>query len=495
MRHNSVRLTVCLLLALLMLLPLAACSKPGEDSSNTSDAAATSGAPEQTENKTTDEEGYLLDTLPEKLNFGKEITVLWDTGTQMPDFFVEEESGEAVNDAIWKRNSMMEERLGVKLKFAEAANDKSKYLSTAEADFIAGDNLYAIYGAYSRTIPYISSKLTLMNLLESDYFNAQMPWWPSSLTEQLIINNKLFMCSGDISTMTLWQMSALYYNKDMWKDRGYDYTLENTVEAGEWTVDKLIGIVQDCYIDDGDGKVGLTDSFGLVCYNASFDAMLNSAGIVSIIKNAEGKLEFSEDYYGEKGVSLVEKLGKMCKMDAFHQSGTQKDERNLFFNGQSLFILDGMYLVTNNQTGGANIDFSYGLIPCPKYDTDQKNYITGMRYSYTMYAVNGASAVADEASAVVECLGSYGYRFVSPMIFELTMKTRYSSDEQSSRMFDILRAGVCFDIGRIYNYSMNNFYPNFRNVCFDGGSGWAALNKAISKVLPGQLDAILDFYS
>lgn len=494
MRHNSIRPICWCLLAALVLLPLAACSTPGNDPADTTSAAATD-APEQTEKPTTDENGYLLDTLPEKLDFGKDVTVLWDKGTQMPDFFVEGENGDVVNDAIWKRNNLLEERLGVKLQFVEADNDKAKFLSAAEADYIAGDNHYAIYGAYSRTIPYISSKLTLMNLLESEYFNVQMPWWPTSLTEQLIINNKLFMCSGDISTMTLWQMSALYYNRDMWNDRGYGYTLEDTVEAGNWTVEKMIGIVQECYADDGDGKVGLTDTFGFVCYGASFDAMMNSAGIVSIVKNADGKLELSEDYAGEKGVTLVEKLGKMCKMNAFHQSDTQKTERNLFFDGQSLFIVDGMYLVTNDQTGGASIDFKYGLIPCPKYDEGQEKYITGMRYSYTMYAVNDSSDVSREAAAVIECLGSYGYRFVSPMIFEVTMKTRYSTDGQSSKMFDILRDGVCFDIGRIYNYSMNNFYPNFRKTCFDGGAGWAGMNKSLAKILPSQLEAILEFYS
>ena len=43
------------------------------------------------------------------------------------------------------------------------------------------------------------------------------------------------------------------------------------------------------------------------------------------------------------------------------------------------------------------------------------------------------------------------------------MKTRYSLDNVSSKMYDYIRDGVVFDLGRMYNYSLDNYYPDFRS--------------------------------
>ena len=486
---------VSLLLAALFLF--AACSDVQGNADETTETAAVSQVSAETTASLYDENGYLLDKLPEKLDFGGvEIVTLYDNLVQMPDFFVDAENGDAVNDAIFRRNVRVEERLGVKLGYyGVAGTDKQEvYLAEVMSDYSGGDNRYAIYGAASRTIPYVSVKGILKDLLDSEYFFAEMPWWPVSLTDQLTINGKLLMCSGDISTMTLWQMSGMYYNKEIWGNAAKGFSLEDLVESGGWTVDKMIEICSDFYIDNGDGAVNTADQFGFTCYDASFDAFLNSAGIVSIDKDAEGKLAVTDDFAGERTDTLVSKLGQFCKENSTFHSDTQKTARSQFYDGKSLFILDGVYVVSNN-ISKTSIDFDYGLIPTPKYDTDQERYITGMRYSYMMYAVNAGSMLSGESVAVVEALGSYGYRLVVPQIFEVTMKLRYSTDNQGSRMFDILREGVCFDIGRIYNYSMNNFYPNFRKYCFNNTSGWMKFVKSLSGSLPKQLENIAEIYS
>ena len=494
-RRMPVGLTVFALL-LASLIILASCSDVQGNTAETTEAATAAVAAEETTASIYDEDGYIRDKLPEKLDLGGiEVHTLYDNLVQMPDFFVECENGEAVNDAIFKRNTRTEERLGVKLEFTgvKGTDKQDIYLEAAMADYSGGENKFAVYGAASRTIPYVSVKGILKDLLDSEYFSAEMPWWPSSLTDQLIINGKLLMCSGDISTMTLWQMSGLYYNKEIWENGAKGYSLEDVVESGDWTVDKMMEITSDFYIDDGDGVVNALDQFGFTCYDASFDAFLNSAGIVSIDKNGEGKLALTDEFSGEKTENLVNKLGEFCKDKGTFHSDTQKTARGQFYSGKSLFILDGVYVVSN-KISGTSIEFNYGLVPTPKYDKDQERYITGMRYSYMMYAVNAGSSISNEAVAVLEAQGSYGYRLVVPQIFEVTMKLRYSQDNQGARMFDILREGVCFDIGRIYNYSMNNFYPNFRKYCFNATPGWTRFIKSLSGSLPGQLESIAAIY-
>ena len=75
------------------------------------------------------------------------------------------------------------------------------------------------------------------------------------------------------------------------------------------------------------------------------------------------------------------------------------------------------------------------------------------------------------------------------------MKTRYSLDNVSSKMYDYIRDGVVFDLGRMYNYSLDNYYPDFRNCIFSGGTGWIRKISGKSQTIAPQLEAIMELYS
>ena len=64
-------------------------------------------------------------------------------------------------------------------------------------------------------------------------------------------------------------------------------------------------------------------------------------------------------------------------------------------------------------------------------------------------------------------MGSENYRSVTPAVFEVAMKVRYSDDAQTSQVFDILKEGVSFDFGKLYGTSFgdvtSNLFPNTAN--------------------------------
>ncbi|MBQ2512366.1 MAG: hypothetical protein II534_03365 [Clostridia bacterium] len=497
---KAARITA-LLMAILICAAMAAACAGGPPAELTSAEITTSGpdSGDLTTGKESDcdSNGYLLDALPELDFGGNEVRVLYDNKFIMPDFFVESENGEAVNDAIYNRNLSVEERLKIKLAFTgEAGSDgnQQKYVAAAMNDVKSGDNSFSVYGAYSRTIPLLSMQGGLMNLLDTKYFDVDKPWWPDALTDECTINGKLFFATGDISTNALWNMCAIYYNKKIWDDSTFGFTPEELVNGNTWTLDKFIEITQDFYSDDGNGTRDSADIYGVCAYDVMFDAFLNYSGVISVMKDESGRLALSEDYLGEKTVTLAAKLGDLCKHQGAHHSSTMANEHNLFFSGHSLFIIDGTYIIIDTAKGGSRIEFGYGLIPGPKFDANQEKYMTNMRYPYQMFAINSGCSDTDRASAVLEAQGSKGYRSVTPAIFEVTMKSRYAADNEVAKMYDILRAGICFDCGRIYNYSVSNFYPNFRNAVFAGGAGWAVQAKSISKSTPAKLEEVMAIY-
>ena len=46
-------------------------------------------------------------------------------------------------------------------------------------------------------------------------------------------------------------------------------------------------------------------------------------------------------------------------------------------------------------------------------------------------------------------MASESYRKISPALYEVALKLKYSQDDVSAKMFDIAKSSVVFDLGRI----------------------------------------------
>ena len=93
----------------------------------------------------------------------------------------------------------------------------------------------------------------------------------------------------------------------------------------------------------------------------------------------------------------------------------------------------------------------YGVLPWPKYEegTDT-NYQTLLGSPHTQYCIPKDVDDPDRSSAVLEMLAYQSYVDVTPVVFEETMKVRYSHDENASQMYDIIRDGLTTDLGILY---------------------------------------------
>ena len=58
--------------------------------------------------------------------------------------------------------------------------------------------------------------------------------------------------------------------------------------------------------------------------------------------------------------------------------------------------------------------------------------------------------------AVTEALAAEGYRSVTPAYFEIALKNKYTRDDESSQMLDILVSGNTFEPAIIYSASLGN---------------------------------------
>lgn len=490
---------IALIMALMTVAGMVVACAETSGEITTDGGAAVTVAPD-VESAEPEETDYALDKLQEKYNFNETITIFMWSNYTMREFYADE-SGDVIDDAIFNRNISVEERLGIEFEYVEekgASSDYAQWIVKAETDW-ASDNSYDIYAGYSRSAPLMTLKGMTANLLEyPESFFADMPWWPTALTEECTINDKLYFCSGDISTNLLWMMIGTFYNKELYEQyfAGQKSPMD-MVEDNEWTMDVFFSMAKDIYEDDGNGSRDAADFYGHLIYDTNIDAFQTSAGVTSIERDEDAGLRVSEAWNSQRCADACALVGEYIKADGVFVKDDTKI-RDIFYEERALFITDRLFIVAgkdSQETG--KIEFSYGLVPQPKFSADQDKYLTNVGHPFTMYAVNSQSKNIEAAVTTLEALGSANHRTVTPAVFEVAMKVRYTDDPQTSSMYDTLREGISFDIGRLYAETFKNGTANlFRTTAKSANpSGLLSNIKKNQKIFENAIKTIMEFYN
>lgn len=496
---------ISLVLCLIMLLSAVSCAKDN-GSTETTPAVQnndTTTAPSQdsgsSEGETTaseetervDANGYLMDDLDPTLNYGgEEFTLLYWSDREMEEFYVEGETGDLVNDALYNRNMAVQERLGITFAYATEKGNGSNvhpFTQKVSASISAGDHAYDMVAAHSVTIGLCAAQDLLYDLNEVEHIDYDKPWWPETLINEATVNDKLLFASGDISANVLYMMYVTFFNKTMLESCQLEDPYE-LVKEGKWTLDKMISMSKNLYADlNGNAAKDTDDQYGLTITPLHSDAFLTGSGITTL-DNAGGTLSYNADFLGEKTQNLQEKLQSFLNDSPDGLLSGSASNIN-FSAGKSLFWIDRCKTaITFSST-----DLSYGIVPVPKYDEDQENYRSVIGNPFSLYAIPKDSMTADMAGAVMECMASESYRTVSPALYEVSLKLKYSQDDVASQMFDIVKSTVVFDLGRIFLRSLDAPFERWQGA-LSGNTAWLTLTKSSSRVWEKKLEKLLEIY-
>ncbi|MBQ3636944.1 MAG: hypothetical protein II953_01150 [Clostridia bacterium] len=487
--------TVCSILILsLLLCSLFGCSAPEAEPDGAPEAEDPSEISEIAE--TEPETLYPSDGLPKDLSFdGTTVTTFGWSGPVLVEFYVEEQNGEIVNDAVFARNLAVEERLGISLEYHlepgayDQRNDWVRVLSTS---ITAGDGAYDISGGYSMAGASLASKGMCVPLNDLDYLDFTKPWWPASLLDEATCGGKLYFCSGDISTYMIYYLYGVYFNQDLLAE--YE-ELENPydlVQSGTWTLDKMASMAGGVYVDlNGDGTKDFGDRLGYITYSIFVDPFFFSCGLRTTEKDENDIPYLSPLFSGEKAHTVLEKVVEMVNREGcLVGNGAEQIEPSysVFKEGRGLFCSHELTYAVNYLR---DTTFTYGIVPYPKFDEEQQNYVTITSFPYTLYGIPIDARDPAMSAAVLEAMASESFRTVSPALFENAFKVKYAQDEQSSLMYDLIRSTVSFDFGRVFNNDLGGLtYSLFRGAVVGGNTNWASTIKANEKVLNKQLEKL-----
>lgn len=492
---------MALLLAIMMLATVVACNKTdngnGENTTSNNGADTTvSGSSDivyadpKDDPNNYDVYGYWKDDLPDNLDYNKDTVSVLHWKAEEDEFEIEEQTGDVVGDAIYNRNMSVEERLNVDLVFTEVEGSNSYIASFAQYvqnAYQAGAHEFDIIPTYSRTAAVLSTNGMYYNLndIDDNYINLEQPWWPDCITDTITIGDAIYFITGDCSTNVLHMMYTIWVNKDLIEQ----YQLTNPydlVRDGSWTLEKLFALTTDTYQDlNNNGKEDANDFFGFVGVDYGLDAFYTGSGLRLVDLSDDEFMVISPDYSSEKAVDLVDKLGVMCTSTDWNISD---DQGTIFQDARSLFIQNRTYYAKRYLL---DVEFSYGLVPTPKYDDSQDEYITVLANPITLYGIMSDvdQNRLSEMTAVIECWGSEGYRQTTPALFETNMKLKYSESTDEAEMFDIIHDTINLDLGRVFSKDLQ-YMSEIPSKCAAAGAAWATRLAQYAKPLSSGLKKI-----
>lgn len=437
------------------------------------------------------------DELPDR-NFGKATFTILDREEYDDEFGVEEETGDLLNDAVYKRNITVEDRFGVDITTytlpCSWGAESDNFNAILRSSIMAGDGAFDLVAGYAATIPALVSDGIFLNWNTLDYVDFTKPWWSELVADELTINDKMFLATGDLS-LALWQgMNCIYFNKVL----GESYNIGDiyqTVIDGKWTLDKLIELTKDVYSDlDGDSKKSADDSFGLLCGNSiEIDSMKEAFEIHVTTKDADGLPELS--FVNEHSIEVVQKLNSFLHNndDVFLPPvGTPfADSMAAFSEGRVLFFTSTLGVSEKLRA----MDDDFGILPYPKYDENQESYHSTSHDEFSLFVVPVDVKDPEMTSIITEALCAESYKQVVPVYYDTALKTKAARDEDSSAMIDIIRDGLTFDFGYLHSSSIAYVGHLFVGLVRDNNNNIVSIYESNESTYETYLEKVLSIYT
>ncbi|MBQ2766720.1 MAG: extracellular solute-binding protein [Clostridia bacterium] len=497
------RILALVLVALMTLPVLAGCAEDtGKNPSVTTDPAVTTD-PSVTDPAVTTEPELKPD-LPEIRFDGTELVIIHNPAVQTyyyePWIYSEGYSGDLIGDSVYERNMIIEEKYGIKIVSIEDTNPAN----TAGLASQAQSDEYDVAMCQLKHVGTIAPQGMLHNIADLPYVNYDNPWWDSNSVAGTTYNGQLYGVVSDISMMTLSGVRAILFNRDLAKDYDLDDPYE-LVKNNEWTLDKMgemiMGVTDDL---DGDQAYTDQDRYGMLTEGSNINNLAVGCGIQFTALNSEGGIDVT--FLNEKTISVVEKCRSflrddthtldyeaLAKFPGMSVTGSKYSYGRVLFAGDHfLFTQGGAMLFEELNT--ANMESEYGIVPNPKYDTEQESYYHLPDNNTSMLTIPSANSLEDleRLGVILEDLAYHSSKTIYPTYYEVIVKVRRADVPELGEMMDIIKDSVVYEFSNIFGidtYTVIQTAFKSGNISSTFASGKKVIENRI-KQLVKKLDSV-----
>ncbi len=473
------RIVSLLLIVMLAISVLAACSENGDDTSKAESKATESKADTSAADESSVEESSVDPCPLEEKFWDKSVSLLLsDSKNQFRgEFWLDEiEEDSQLSVVFADRSALLKDKYGLTIDVHYVTDGTELVNELTQA--INGGTPYnlvanAAYNLAPKTIDGYFWDLYELNETVNGgngYLNLEADYWDQGIIADMSIANRMYFLTGDLCVTDDNATWAMLFNKDLINK----HNLENPydlVNSGDWTIDKMCEMAKEVVVmhgekmsynpDDGDVWGVLGQTYDGLMYMLGF-------GCAKIQKNSDDVPELC--LTNQRNIDCFDKLYNMfvdqsfCGIADFFgawNSGVYGQETKMFTNGNALFMSQNINALFGDAFTESDVE--YGIIPMPKVDDLQEDYCaSGNVYSVTVVAVPVCCPTEDLDVTVftLEALAYYGKEMVTPAYYSLVLKGQKTKDEESEKNLDLIFKSRKYDLSDAYNFGddMIQFY-------------------------------------
>ncbi len=441
MKKNFTALILCFL----MLSGAVSCgSNDTAVTTETTLSEGTSSAVESTV-ETTD---YLGDVLPDDIDMDGYTFRMFirNDESYIKEMYIEESDGEILNDAIFERNSKVAEMYNITYSMVSPSN---VFGYGAENVILSGEDAYDLLVTHARHgFGYAHNGLVLDYNTDLPYIDTSKEWWNQDAVKEFAFNDKLYVLVGDISYYDFGSAIGMLFNKKLLNDYQLDSPYE-LVLNDEWTFDKFSEMAASTARDlNGDSMITSTDDqLGYIAghwggpnqiiYSAGERICRMEDGVMSLTLNTPRTALAFEKFFS----FIVSEGMHVTATDAESYLAVFEDGRALFSDTNQIRLVEQL----------REMEDDFGIIPWPKLDENVDTYYGIVNAGCSGFTVPITISDPEKTSLIIEALCYIGHTDVIPKYYDVVLTTKYSRDEASIAMLDIIYNGRVFDIGYYYN--------------------------------------------
>lgn len=485
-------------LAWLLLLAAAAATAScgGGDTTSDSTAAVTEKTTE-----TVIEDNRVSDDLPEMNYEGDSVTILYRE--EVAYEFDTEQTGEPVDDAVYDRNRAISERFNLTLDYMGRPGlwaTEAEYKGLITNTVLAGDSTFDIITGQSNIVLPLATENIYLDLADAKYIDYSKPYWKDGFHDNATIHGHLYAVSGDYALTTLTETNVLLFHAGLFNDYDIEYPYQ-LVRDGKWTLDAFLTLVESFSADlNGDSVIDGNDLRGFTAYGNSINPLTYSTQTAIMAKQEDGT--YIIDFPKEKHVEVYDKVYDLVHSQNFHDvrevpAGFTHNDNAVVYElevGRSAMV----GVVLKGVEWLRDMEEDFGILPYPKYDEAQEEYVCSILRRFTVASVPITAADPDQSSLVLEALSAVGYNEIIPTYFNVALKDKYTRDSDTIEMLDIIQQAAYFDFADAFYGNLSGVsdyltsYAYYNNNAKGLASHFAKQEKTIQKDLDKLYEAYED---
>ncbi|MHB1153505.1 MAG: hypothetical protein ACYCWE_15375 [Eubacteriales bacterium] len=353
----------------------------------------------------------------------------------------DEETGEVVDDAKYITRRTVEERLKIDIQYVMVPGivDLQPALSKAVK---AGDSAYDLAINHCiHAIPTIISEKSVHDWNRIEHVDFSRPYWNRSMNDTLSINGILPMANGNFFAT---QPMCIFFNKQIQADYNIGDFYAAVLE-GKWTLEQFCSTAKLISSDlNGDGQYGVEDLYGMIGMS-DYQFMGFLAGCNQYVVEKDENDFPTVALNNEKTFDIYTQLHSLiydttsARVWAY---GSKPSVQIPFDSNQALFWIAGSL---GEAVGLRSMETDFGIIPFPKYNETQKDYMSIELGEFLMVPFTASYTALCGTAAELLCAESR--RRVLPVYVDKMLVSKATRDNESEDMVYLILDSVVYDFG------------------------------------------------